>query len=101
MIKGTEGLSEAEIAAEIGRGGRFVIYLYTVSVGIMTFRRSSGVYFLKAGQSGWPRALPWTLLTLVAGWWGIPWGPVYSVQSLYTNLTGGRDVTARFGRAAA
>lgn len=101
MIKGTEGLSEAEIAAEIGRGGRFVVYLYTVSVGVMTFRRSSGVYFLKAGQSGWLRALPWTLLTLAAGWWGIPWGPVYSVQSLYTNLTGGRDVTAQLGRAAA
>jgi hypothetical protein len=28
------------------------------------------------------------------GWWGIPWGPIRSVQSLWTNLKGGVDVTA-------
>jgi hypothetical protein len=38
--------------------------------------------------------MPWTLLTLVMGWWGIPWGPIRSVQSLWTNLKGGVDVTA-------
>jgi hypothetical protein len=38
--------------------------------------------------------MPWTLLTIVLGWWGIPWGPVYSIQSLVVNLKGGKDVTA-------
>jgi hypothetical protein len=29
----------------------------------------------------------------VAGWWGIPWGPIYTVQSLWVNLRGRHDVT--------
>jgi hypothetical protein len=33
------------------------------------------------------------LLTLVAGWWGIPWGPIYTIQGVWVNLNGGRDVT--------
>lgn len=93
MIRGTEGLSEAEVLAEIDRGGRFVVYQYCFSVLVMTFRRSTAVRFVKAGRSRLVPGLGWTCLTLVAGWWGIPWGPIYSVQSLYTNLSGGRDVT--------
>ena len=26
-------------------------------------------------------------------WWGIPWGPIYTVGCLSTNLKGGKDVT--------
>lgn len=100
MIRGTEGMSEAEVLDEVRKGGRFVIYLYAVSILVLTFRRSSEVRFLKAGQSGIVPGLPWTLLTLVAGWWGIPWGPIYSIQSIYTNVTGGRDVTAQIVRTA-
>jgi len=39
------------------------------------------------------KGMGFTLLTLVAGWWGFPWGPIYSVQSIYSNLSGGKDVT--------
>jgi len=38
--------------------------------------------------------LPWTGLSLLAGWWGIPWGPIWTVQALVTNFRGGKDVTA-------
>jgi hypothetical protein len=27
--------------------------------------------------------------SLVLGWWGVPWGPVYTVQSLFRNARGG------------
>lgn len=30
-----------------------------------------------------------TVITLLIGWWGFPWGPVYSVRSLYRNARGG------------
>jgi hypothetical protein len=33
------------------------------------------------------------LITLGLGWWGIPWGPIYSIGSLFSNLTGGKDMT--------
>jgi hypothetical protein len=35
----------------------------------------------------------------VAGWWGIPWGPIFSIQSLITNFKGGKDLTAEIGAA--
>jgi hypothetical protein len=28
------------------------------------------------------------------GWWGFPWGPIFSIQSLVVNLKGGKDLTA-------
>ncbi|WP_245840625.1 hypothetical protein [Ohtaekwangia koreensis] len=32
-------------------------------------------------------------MTFLLGWWGIPWGPIYSIGSLVHNLNGGKDVT--------
>ena len=59
----------------------------------MTFKRPTGVYFIRAGESAAMKALPRTLLTLVMGWWGIPWGFIYTPMALFTNLSGGKDVT--------
>jgi hypothetical protein len=93
-IQGIEGMAVDQVRFELQRGGKFVLYYYCVSVVLMTFRRSSRVYFIPAGESTVGKGLPWTLLTLLLGWWGIPWGPIYSVQSLVVNFKGGKDVTA-------
>ena len=37
--------------------------------------------------------MPFVLLTLLLGWWGIPWGPIRSIASIVTNIAGGTDVT--------
>jgi hypothetical protein len=92
-IEGIEGMSPEHIRFEVQRGGKFVFFYYSVSVILMSFRRASPVYFIPAGQNALGKGLPWTLLTLVAGWWGIPWGPIYTVQSLVVNFKGGKDVT--------
>jgi len=92
-IKGIDGMSNEEIIAEVTRGGRFVYFTWCASIIILTFKRSSDVYFIRAGESAAKLGLPYTLLTLVVGWWGIPWGPIYSLQCLGTNLFGGKDVT--------
>lgn len=34
-----------------------------------------------------------TFGSLSMGWWGIPWGPIMTLQSLFTNLSGGRTQT--------
>jgi hypothetical protein len=94
-IVGIENLSPSELNLEVQRGGKFVVYQYCVSILVMSFRRSSDIYFIKPGESAVAKGLPWTLLTLVAGWWGIPWGPIFSIQSLVTNLRGGKDVTSQ------
>jgi hypothetical protein len=93
-IEGIEGMSPDELRFELQRGAKFVFFYYSVSVLVISFRRPSPVYFIPVGQNTLGKALPWTLLTLVAGWWGIPWGPIYTVQSLAVNLKGGKDVTA-------
>ncbi|MBZ5680655.1 MAG: hypothetical protein LAO24_11155 [Acidobacteriia bacterium] len=93
-IEGIEGISSDQLRFEIQRGAKLVFYYYCISLLVVTFRRSSSIYFIPAGQSTLAKGLPWTLLTLVLGWWGIPWGPIYSVQSLVVNLKGGKDVTA-------
>lgn len=93
-IKGAEGMPLDQLRFEIQRGGKFVLFYYAVSLLVVTFRRPSPVYFVRIGESGIGKGMPWTLLTVLLGWWGIPWGPIYSVQSLVTNFRGGKDVTA-------
>jgi hypothetical protein len=92
-IKGVEGMTVEQVQAEIQLGGKFVFYQYCISVLVMTFQRPTDIVFIRAGESAVTKGLPYTLLSLVAGWWGIPWGPIYTIGSLVTNLGGGKDVT--------
>jgi len=92
-IVGLEGMAPDRVQFEIQRGAKLVCYQYCVSVVVITFRRSTDVYFIPAGESAVAKGLPWILLSLVAGWWGIPWGPIFTIQSLITNFKGGKDVT--------
>lgn len=87
-------MSPQELEFEIQRGGRFVVYQYCISLLVVTFRRNSPVKFLRAGENATVQGLPFTLLTLVLGWWGIPWGLIYTPQIIYKNLNGGTDITA-------
>jgi hypothetical protein len=104
-IKNIEGLTPLEIKNEIDNGAKFVIYQYTISLLIITFKRNSDVYFVKNHEKAVVKGLPYTILTFLLGWWGIPWGPIYTIQVLSKNLAGGRDVTDQvassvIGRAA-
>ena len=86
--------SGGELQQEIQQGGKFVIFQYCISVLVITFRRSSNIYFVRHEENAVVKGLPFTLLSLVLGWWGIPWGPIYTVQSVWVNFKGGRDVTS-------
>jgi hypothetical protein len=99
-IKNIEGLTTDQINRELDHGARFVIYQFTISIIVMTFRRSSDVYFIRASENGLTKGLPYTLLSFFLGWWGIPWGPIYTIGSLYHNLRGGKDVTQAILAAA-
>ena len=92
-IRGIEGMKNGELEFEIQRGGKFVLFQYCISIVVLTFRRPSDIYFLRHGESAVTKGLSFTLLSLVAGWWGIPWGPIYTIQSVYNNSRGGKDVT--------
>ena len=93
LIQPTRGMSPQEVEFEVSRGARFILYQYAFSVIIMSFKRNSPVVFVKAGESAVTKGLPWTLLTFLVGWWGFPWGFIYTPQVIYKNLQGGTDVT--------
>ena len=93
-ITGIESMNKDHILFELKRGGKFVQYQYCVSIVVMTFKRGTDIYFLRAEDSPVVKGLGWTFLTLLAGWWGIPFGPIFTIQSLWYNLKGGHDVTA-------
>lgn len=93
-IIGMEGIqSGAQLQQEIASGAKFVVYQYCISVLVMTFRRPSGIYFVRAEESRVMKGLGFTLLSLLLGWWGIPWGPIFTIQAVWTNFSGGKDVT--------
>ena len=93
-IVGLEDIkSGGELQQEIQQGWKFVMYQYCISLLFITFKRSSNVYFISHEQNAVVKGLPFTLLALLLGWWGIPWGPIYTIQSLWVNLKGGKDVT--------
>lgn len=93
-IKGIQGLTVINIQDEINDGGKFVIYRYCISIIILSFKRSSDIYFTKSNQSRVTHGLQWSLLSILLGWWGIPWGIIYTIGALVTNFKGGKNVTA-------
>lgn len=98
-IVGIQSMNRQELSFEVQRGGRFVQYQYCVSALVVTFKQGTDIYFVRAGESRIGKGLGWILLTALAGWWGIPWGPIYTVQSLWYNLKGGHDVTPQAASA--
>ena len=69
---------------------RYAVFLMTKSFIVITYRSViQGVFCSSCAEKMAIRA---TLITWLLGWWGIPWGPVYSLQSLFTNLFGGKKM---------
>jgi hypothetical protein len=93
-IHGIENLSNEQINAELQKGAKFVVFQYCISIIVMSFKRSSGIYFIPAGAGVAGKAAPWCALSLLVGWWGIPWGPIWTIGTVAKNFGGGTDVTA-------
>jgi hypothetical protein len=81
------------LAYDLQTGSQFVIYQYAVSVIVASFLRHSGVRVVPPGESCVVAGLPFTLLSLLAGWWGIPSGPAFTVKAIMRNSRGGTDVS--------
>ena len=94
-IIGIERMTGPELFNELRRGGRFVTYEYCVSLIFVTMKRSSDIYFIRAGESAAIRGLRFTFLSLLFGLWGFPFGPIFTVWVIITNLLGGHDVTSK------
>jgi hypothetical protein len=49
-INGLEGKSRSQLQAELNRGGKFVIYLWVVSILIYTWKRPSAIYYIPRSE---------------------------------------------------
>ena len=92
-IKGLDGLSVTEIQSEVERGAKFVLFSYCFSIIVITFQRSSDIYFMRPHESAIKYGWPWLIISLLFGWWGIPWGPIYTIQAIFKSFSG-QNVTA-------
>ncbi len=92
-IKNIEGLTATDLQQQVSDGGRFVYFAYTVSLVIVTFRDTSGVYLIRSGENTAAKSFLFTIVSFLIGWWGVPWGPKYTMQAIRTNMKGGKDVT--------
>jgi hypothetical protein len=63
-------------------------YQVTLSFLIVTYKIPTRLYVV-GHDATWLVGAACTLLTLVFGWWGIPWGPLYTLQAVTQNLRGG------------
>jgi len=91
--KGIEGMSFDYINSELQKGARFIEFEYCFSIIFMSFKQRSATYFIKAGESPLRKSAGYTLISMLFGWWGIPWGVFYTLAALATNLRGGVNVT--------
>jgi hypothetical protein len=96
-IAGIDNLTPRELEAELAAGGRFVFYEFCISFVFLTLRCPTRVRFLRPRQYGAVRGLPFVFLSLLLGWWGVPWGIIYTPLTIFTNLCGGHDVTEEVG----
>lgn len=96
---GAEGPDSGAVAAdlaEVDAGTRFIVYTYAVSVIVMSFKHPTGVRVIPPGGNAVLHGLPYALVSLLFGWWGIPHGPIFTIGSLVTNFRGGIDLTPAF-----
>ena len=92
-IKNIQGLSAADLEKEVNGGAKFLYYPYAISLIVITFKCTSGVYLVRANKNAFGKSIPFIILSALFGWWGIPFGPKYTVESIRTNLKGGKNVT--------
>ena len=66
---------------------RVRVYHTVLSFLVVTLKLPTGLVLHRSGRDLALRA-GCSLVSLVFGWWGIPWGPIWTVQALAGNLRG-------------
>lgn len=96
ILANSERLQNGEtlyyLGSPINMETRLVRYRYCFSYIIATSTRSSGLYILGSRQALRGR-LMCIFSTLFAGWWGFPWGPVKTVQSIFVDTVKDGDLS--------
>ena len=91
-IKNIKGLSADNLQQEVSSGGKFIYFAFTISLIVVTFKRTSGVYLIRPGENASIKGFhlhSFFSIRLV----GHSLGTEIHYRSIHTNLQGGKDVT--------
>ena len=91
----TGGLTPPQIRESIEQGAHFVAFQYVISAILISSRCNSKIIYLPPGEKPLKRAIPYTALTALFGWWSVPHGIINTPAVIYKNLRGGTDITAQ------
>lgn len=92
-FRGTRPLFAEELRTRVAAGARCVRFEFCFSLLFFSVRRQSAVYLTKSWQQRYVRGLGYSLLALVLGPWGVPWGVIWTPWAIWVNTTGGADCT--------
>lgn len=93
-VAGIENMTFDEIVYHVNNGGKFAIFYQCISFLILSQKTSSDIYLIKNGENPKDYYRKLNLTTLIFGWWGFPWGIIWSIECLEKNSKGGVDVTS-------
>jgi len=92
-IRGIREGTNQDVLAQVNRGARLILYRYAIAFVVLSFLRPSDVFCVPPGRNRIIPGLRYSLLSLVAGWWSLPSGIVFTLKALFRNFCGGVDVT--------
>ena len=90
---GNRIMTATEINFELDRGAKFVVFQYCVSILVRTYKRPSKIYFLRPEDNALLKGLSFSVVSLLFGWWGFPYGPIWTIGTIATNFRGGKIIT--------
>lgn len=93
-LVGTRPLFAEELRTRVALGARCVRFEFCFSLLLFTVRRQSPVHLTTSWQQRYVRGLWYSLLALLLGPWGVPWGVLWTPWAIWVNTTGGADCTA-------
>ncbi|CAL2102538.1 conserved protein of unknown function [Tenacibaculum sp. 190130A14a] len=92
-LKNIEGYNVDEIKNKASnKTHKFITYQYSISLIVGNIHVCSPVYFLKSNEVK-KHTLRYNFISILFGWWSIPYGPSNTITSIKTNSNGGIDVT--------
>jgi hypothetical protein len=69
-------------------------YHVVMSLIVRSFRFPTRLYVI-GHDAGFDKGLLFSLPSLILGWWGIPWGIIWTISSVLTNIAGGEKQSVR------
>lgn len=74
-------------------GSKFIVFQYSISLVFFTLRPLSKATFIEKETDFHKYRKRYNLISLIFGWWGLPWGPIYTISGIKFNNNSALDVT--------